>query len=231
MANPKIKIKRTQVIDMSSINLEPGELCVNTNTNLSNVYRGIIKYSNGSQRYIPTGTIQGGALTLENINRINNLSGVALFFTNGNYILTNGMGTQSLGQKFFHGQINLGTGEYTKTDEYVLKNEVLTLGPDYANIVSTLGLPEYPTSSSTESYTCPSSGYVMIGAVRSETGYNMNILINGNVVAFQSGVVPFGEHFTLPVSANDVISVSTNTTSQSWRITQQKFVPNKIITQ
>lgn len=62
MANPKIKIKRTQVTDMSSINLEPGELCVNTNMDLDNVYRGIIKYSNGSQRYIPTGTITGGLL-------------------------------------------------------------------------------------------------------------------------------------------------------------------------
>ena len=116
--------------------------------------------------------------------------------------------------------------DLTNVTNKLSDNFLEKLTPDWNNRIS-MGLPQYPLSTTTNTFTCPSSGYVSIHADRSVSGNTLFIIINsisyGQTPAFSPA---FYDGFIM-VSKGDEVKFTTDSTGNTWFITRQFFIPMK----
>jgi len=89
--------------------------------------------------------------------------------------------------------------------------------PDYSAGIS-MGLPTYPTSETTTTYTCPSAGIGKFWLLRAAVGYNVDIYVNNINVWSASALSAFGLTALIPLSKDDVVLVKTNGTTNTWEV-------------
>lgn len=89
--------------------------------------------------------------------------------------------------------------------------------PNYSAGIS-MGLPTYPTSETTTTYTCPSAGIGKFWLFRAAVGYNVDIYVNNINVWSASALSAFGLTALIPLSKDDVVLVKTNGTSNTWEV-------------
>ena len=116
--------------------------------------------------------------------------------------------------------------DLTNVTNKLSNNFLEKLTPDWDNRIS-MGLPEYPISTTANTFTCPSSGYISVHGNRSTAGYTLSVMINsiayGQAPAYSS---LFYDGFFM-VNKGDVIKFITDSTSQTWDVTRQFFIPMK----
>lgn len=89
--------------------------------------------------------------------------------------------------------------------------------PDWSSGIS-MGLPTYPLSTTTTTFTCPSAGIGKFWLLRSSAGYNIEIYVNNISIWSASALSAFGLTALIPLSKNDVVLVKTNGTSNTWEV-------------
>lgn len=106
------------------------------------------------------------------------------------------------------------------------KSSVSWIMPDYSRDVAT-GLAGSPTSATTNSYTCPTDGWILMQASRAVTGFTLHFRVNGIVrLQFQAFSACYG-NLMYPVRKGDVISLTTDETSATWLVSWCDFMPCK----
>lgn len=123
------------------------------------------------------------------------------------------------------------TDEYTDYD-FVVNQDDMTFRLPLLNgnedltsdaIISTLGLPEKPTSTKSY-YTAPYNGFINIIAYKSSTSNTFHIEVNGVLVRQTRALSASNSEITLFVKKGDEIAVYTDSSSTGWIIGQQSFI-------
>lgn len=106
------------------------------------------------------------------------------------------------------------------------KSSVSWIMPDYSRSVST-GLAGSPTSESTNSYTCPTDGWILMQASKQTAGNTLHFYVNGKKrLQFPAFSASYG-NLMYPVRKGDVIYLRTDATSATWFINWCDFTPCK----
>ena len=101
--------------------------------------------------------------------------------------------------------------------------------PTYATVTNLFPnpFPEFPKSNTTASYTFPSDGYVSACFERQSQGQSIWLYIDGHEVGYYPAhVAPYTVTPGFPVRKGQVLTIKTDSTSNSWITRFIKFYPN-----
>lgn len=99
--------------------------------------------------------------------------------------------------------------------------------PLYSDVVSLPELNGRPTSSNPFSKTAGSNGVISLFAYRTSTGNTLFIQLNNSSLYTIPAYMPMGCPVIIPVCKGDVLTLTTDTTSETWTIASAKFIPSK----
>lgn len=106
------------------------------------------------------------------------------------------------------------------------KSSVSWIMPDYSRTVGT-GLAGNPTSQSTNSYTCPTNGWILMQAAKETPGNTLQFYVNGNIkLRFPAFSACYGNTM-YPVNKGDYVNLKTDSTSATWNVHWCDFIPCK----
>lgn len=126
-------------------------------------------------------------------------------------------------QQGLSGKADTNLGNITSLGK---KSSVSWIMPDYSRVVAT-GLAGNPTSQSTNSYTCPTDGWINMHADRSVSGNTLLFRVNEVTRAsFQAFSATFANLMYL-VNKGDIVNFRTDSTSNTWVINYCNFIPCK----
>ena len=126
-------------------------------------------------------------------------------------------------QQGLSGKADTNLGNLTSLGK---KSSVSWIMPDYSRAVST-GLAGSPTSESTNSYTCPTDGWILMQATKETSGYTLKFYVNGNMkLQFPAFSACYGNTM-YPVGKGDVICLRTDAASATWLVNWCDFIPCK----
>ena len=126
-------------------------------------------------------------------------------------------------QQGLSGKADTNLGNITSLGK---KSSVSWIMPDYSRGIST-GLAGNPTSQSTNSYTCPTDGWILMQASRQTSGNTLHFYVNGKIkLQFPAFSACYGNTMC-PVGKGDVIYLRTDSTSATWHVNWCDFIPCK----
>lgn len=106
------------------------------------------------------------------------------------------------------------------------KSSVSWIMPDYSRGVAT-GLAGHPTSALTNSYTCPTDGWILMQASKETSGNTLHFYVNGKIkLQFPAFSACYGNTM-YPVGKGDVVYLLTDSTSATWVVNWCDFIPCK----
>ena len=126
-------------------------------------------------------------------------------------------------QQGLSGKADTNLGNITSLGK---KSSVSWIMPDYSRLVDT-GLAGNPTSQSTNSYTCPTDGWILIQASKTTSGYTLYFYVNGTVRLQCPAFSASYSNIMYPVNKGDIIKLTTDDTSTSWFVNWCEFIPCK----
>lgn len=126
-------------------------------------------------------------------------------------------------QQGLSGKADTNLGNITSLGK---KSSVSWIMPDYSRIIST-GLAGSPTSQSTNSYTCPTDGWILMQASKETSGYTLKFYVNGNIKLQFPAFSASYSNTMYPVGKGDVINLRTDATSSTWVVNWCDFIPCK----
>ena len=106
------------------------------------------------------------------------------------------------------------------------KSSVSWIMPDYSRGIST-GLAGNPTSQSTNSYTCPTDGWMLMQASKETAGNTLLFYVNGNIKLQFPAFSASYANTMYPVNKGDIINLKTDSTSATWLVNWCDFIPCK----
>ena len=126
-------------------------------------------------------------------------------------------------QQGLSGKADTNLGNITSLGK---KSSVSWIMPDYSRVVAT-GLAGSPTSQSTNSYTCPTDGWINMHADRSVSGNTLLFRVNEvSRASFPAFSATFA-NLMYPVNKGDIVNFRTDSTSSTWGINYCNFIPCK----
>ena len=126
-------------------------------------------------------------------------------------------------QQGLSGKADTNLGNITSLGK---KSSVSWIMPDYSRGVST-GLAGSPTSESTNSYTCPTDGWILMQASKETSGNTLHFYVNGNIKLYFPAFSACYGNTMYPVGKGDVIYLRTDATSATWVVNWCDFMPCK----
>lgn len=147
-----------------------------------------------------------------------------LYFYVGNFTQTALENTAGLNAELFNNKADVDLSNVNSTGK---ANSVSWGMPDFSRAVSTNLSGTDPISTTSDTYTCPSDGWIYFYAQRSVSGNTLYFYLNGISVHNFPAFVANYANMIYPVSAGDVIKMTTDSTGASWHIDWCNFVPCK----
>ena len=126
-------------------------------------------------------------------------------------------------QQGLSGKADTNLGNITSLGK---KSSVSWIMPDYSRSVST-GLEGHPTSESTNSYTCPTDGWILMHASKTTSGNTLQFYVNGNIKLQFPAFSASYSNIMYPVNKGDIIKLTTDSTSVTWFVSWCNFIPCK----
>ena len=126
-------------------------------------------------------------------------------------------------QQGLSGKADTNLGNITSLGK---KSSISWIMPDYSRGIAT-GLAGSPTSASTNSYTCPTDGWILMQASKQTAGYTLHFYVNSNTKLYFPAFSACSANIMYPIGKGDVVYLRTDSTSATWVVNWCDFIPCK----